>query len=45
MFRLPQEAGVIENFAPAFTKPTYQRFVALLIGAIVTMGRRTVSHV
>lgn len=45
MFRLPQEAGIIGKFAPAFTQPTWQRFVTLLVGAIVTMGRRTVSHI
>lgn len=45
MFQLPQEAGIIEQFAGAFTRPTYQRFVHLLVGAIITMGRRTVSHI
>jgi hypothetical protein len=46
MFCLPREAaGVVDKFAPAFTRPTYQRFVTLLVGAIITMGRRTVSHV
>jgi hypothetical protein len=45
MFCLPREAaGVIDKFAPAFTRPTYQRFVTLLVGTIVTMGRRTVSR-
>jgi hypothetical protein len=28
----------------AFTKPTEQRFVFLCVAAIITMGRRTVSH-
>lgn len=45
MFCLPQEAGIIQKFAPAFCKPTYERFVTLLIGGIVTRGRRTVSHI
>lgn len=45
MFRLPQEAGFLEQFAPAFTQPTFERFCTLLVGCIVTMGRRTVSHV
>jgi len=36
---------LIRSFAPAFCAPTYQRFVLLLIGAIVTSGRRTVSHI
>jgi len=30
--------------AAVFTRPTYRRFVALMLGLIVTMGRRTVSH-
>jgi len=45
MFRLPQEAGILNQFSPAFTQPTFERFLTLLVGAIVTMGRRTVSHV
>jgi hypothetical protein len=45
MFALPQEAGIIKRLRPAFTQPTFDRFVTLLIGAIVTMGRRTVSHI
>jgi DDE superfamily endonuclease len=45
MLSLPQEAGVLQQFQSAFTSPTYNRFVVLCIGAIVTMGRRTVSHI
>lgn len=45
MFVLPQEAGVVQQLAPAFTRPTFRRFVTLLVGAIITMGRRTVSHI
>jgi hypothetical protein len=30
--------------AAVFTRPTFRRFVALMSGLIVTMGRRTVSH-
>jgi hypothetical protein len=45
MFELPAEAGVIRQLAPSFTRPTYARFVTLLVGAIVTVGRRTVSHI
>jgi hypothetical protein len=36
---------LVSAFAPAFTRPTYQRFVLLLVGSIVTCGRRTVSRV
>jgi len=45
MLSLPQEAGVVQKFKPAFTKPTFERFVTLLIGGIISMGRRTVSHI
>jgi hypothetical protein len=46
MLSLPHAAEpLIEAFAPAFTHPTYQRFVLLLVGTIITSGRRTVSHI
>ena len=46
MLILPAAAEpLVTAFAPAFTAPTYRRFVLLLVGAIVTSGRRTVSHV
>jgi hypothetical protein len=46
MFVLPREAEpLIRAFAPAFTRPTYRRFVLLLLGAIVTCGRRNVSRI
>ena len=45
MLSLPREARVLEQFRPAFTAPTYQRFVVLCVGAIVTMGRRSVSRI
>ena len=47
MFRISPAA---EPFARAirqagvFSRPTYQRFLTLMTGLIVTMGRRTVSH-
>jgi hypothetical protein len=37
--------SVTEEFAPAFTRPTLARFVFLLLAAILTTGRRTVSNV
>jgi hypothetical protein len=49
-------ATLLENIAAAeplvqaigqagvFTQPTFPRFIALMTGLIVTMGRRTVSH-
>jgi hypothetical protein len=45
MLSLPREAQVLELFRPAFSAPTYQRFLVLCVGAIVTMGRRSVSRI
>ena len=45
MFSIPQAAEpLIQEFAGAFTQPTYPRFVVLLLGAILTTGRRTISN-
>lgn len=35
---------LMEQFAAAFTDPTYKRFVVLLFAAILCTGRRTVSN-
>lgn len=35
---------LVQAVAVAFTKPTLRRFVTLMCGLIVTLGRRTVSH-
>ena len=35
---------VLDQFAPVFLHPTYQRFLVLLVAAILTTGRRTVSN-
>src|SRR5215467_12571757 len=35
---------VLSSFAPVFYHPTYQRLLVLLIAAILTTGRRTVSN-
>lgn len=42
---LPREVQVLERFRPAFTAPTYERFLVLCVGAIITMGRRSVSRI
>ncbi len=43
---LPQEVvGLLQCFRPAFTRPTFERFVLLAVGAILTMGRRSVSRI
>jgi DDE superfamily endonuclease/Archaeal putative transposase ISC1217 len=35
---------VLGQFAPVFLQPTYQRFLVLLVAAVLTTGRRTVSN-
>ena len=45
MLALPQEAKLLGRFACAFTAPGFDRFLVLCVGAIVTMGRRTVSRI
>ena len=35
---------VLQLFAPAFTRPTYARFVTLLLAAILTTGSRTILN-
>jgi hypothetical protein len=42
---LPPEAlPLLAALAPAFTQPTYRRFVTLLLAAVLTTGRRTVAN-
>jgi hypothetical protein len=46
MLTIPSAAEqIIMSFSIAFTQPTFQRFLLLAIGAILTMGRRTVTGV
>jgi DDE superfamily endonuclease len=35
---------VLSSFAPVFYHPTYLRFLILLVAAVLTTGRRTVSN-
>jgi hypothetical protein len=35
---------ILSSFAPVFYHPTYQRFLVLLVAAILTTGRRTVAN-
>lgn len=45
MFSIPKAAEPLtQAIGDVFTRPTCQRFTALMMGLIVTMGRRTVSH-
>src|SRR5437016_4141726 len=45
MLVLPDFAQpVLSSFAPVFYHPTYQRFLVLLLAAVLTTGRRTVSN-
>jgi DDE superfamily endonuclease len=42
---LPAEAAaLVAALAPAFTQPTFQRFVTLRVAAVLTTGRRTVAN-
>ena len=42
---LPAEAQpLVQVLALHFTGPTYQRFSTLLVGAVLTTGRRTVAN-
>jgi len=36
---------LVRGFGRAFTRPSFERFVLLSLGAIVTFGRRTVSRI
>jgi hypothetical protein len=46
MLSLPSAAEpLLMSFSIAFTEPTFQRIISLTIGAILTMGRRTVTGV
>lgn len=46
MLSIPSAAGpILMSSSAAFTKPTFQRVIALAVGAIVTMGRRTVTGI
>jgi len=45
MCTIPRAAEpLIQEFAGAFTRPTFPRFVILLLGAILTTGRRTINN-
>jgi DDE superfamily endonuclease len=37
-------APVLTMFRPAFSTPTYQRFLALVLAAVLTTGRRTSTN-
>jgi hypothetical protein len=41
MFAVP----VLPMFQPAFSSPTYNKFLVLLLGALLTTGRRTITNV
>jgi len=40
----PAAEPLLHEFAGAFTRPTYSRFLILLLAAILTTGRRTISN-
>lgn len=43
MFLPPPIIAVLSAFQPAFTRPTYRRAVALVVGTLLARGRRTVA--
>jgi DDE superfamily endonuclease len=44
--KLPDFAGpVLSMFQPAFSTPTYHRFLVLWLGAIFTTGRQTITNI
>jgi hypothetical protein len=46
MLSLPPAAEpLLLSFAPVFTKPTFQRVLVLVVGAILTLGRHTVTGI
>jgi len=46
MFRLPQVAEpLLMSFSIAFTQPTFNRILPLLVGAVLTRGRRTITAI
>ena len=40
----PCAVPVLTMFRPAFSAPTYHRFLILALAAVLTTGRRTVTH-
>lgn len=46
MLTIPSAAEqLFVQFSPTFTQPTFQRILPLVIGAIITIGRRTITAV
>ena len=46
MLPIPSAAEpLLMSLSVAFTQPTFQRTIPLIVGAILTMGRRTVTGV
>jgi hypothetical protein len=42
---LPRAAQpLLKSFAAAFTRPTFKRFLTLMLGAVLTTGRRTITN-
>ncbi|MBV7340193.1 hypothetical protein KFU94_70705 [Chloroflexi bacterium TSY] len=43
MFLPAEIIPLFESFRPVFTEPTYQKALVLVIGTVLTKGRRTVT--
>ncbi len=45
MSLLPRAAQpLLHSFAGGFTRPTFTRFLTLMLGAVLTTGRRTITN-
>ena len=46
MFTLPALlAPLVQQAAPCFTPPTFERLVLLILGYVLTPGRKTLSRI
>jgi len=43
MFLPAEIISVLAHFAPAFSQPTYEKALVLVVGTILAQGRRTVT--
>ena len=43
MFLPAEIIAVMSHFAPAFTRPSYEKAVVLIVGTVLAKGRRTVT--
>jgi hypothetical protein len=44
-WNIADNSSLVKSLQPAFTKPSWNRFLILLVGAILTVGNKTVSNI